>query len=52
MDERFIAFLIGEQHENPPHNPTKKADNRSPAAITRFFPLIQRNYFPMYLLSM
>lgn len=40
MDERFIAFFY------------KKADNRSPAAITRFFPLIQRNYFPMYLLSM
>lgn len=41
MDEKFIAFFY------------KKTDNRSPAAITRFFfRQFKRNYFPMYLLSM
>lgn len=40
MDEMFIAFFY------------KKTDNRSLAAIIRPLNLHQRNYFPMYLLSM
>lgn len=40
MDERFIAFFY------------KKTDNRSSATIIRSLNLYQRNYFPMYLLSM